>query len=628
VDSKTTIKYVKTFTLSATSYTYDGKVKTPSVTVKDSSGKTLKKGTDYTVTYSSGRKNAGTYKVTIKMMGNYYGTKTLTFKIKPIDISKCKISLSTTEYSYSGSARTPSVTVKNANGTKLGKDTHYTVSYSSGRKNVGTYKVTVKMKGNYTGTKTLTYTVKPTTKTSANLLIGETFKIGAKSNKSISYSSSDKSVATVDSKGVITAKKAGTATITVKSNGITQKITVKVKTPYVKVSGTNNMLLKKSVTLKATSNTSAKVTWSSSDTKVATVSSTGKVTGQKVGTATITAKISYKGKTYTCKYKVTVKKPALEKTSATIRIGQKYEIGVNGGSGTITYTSSNKSVATVNSKGVITGLKKGTATITVKRNGYSMSFKVTVKDYSDIVLYEDSTVKITFKGAEKYKYSDDRVELYFNVQNKKGKTLLIQADAVSLNGYSFCNLTMSDEVAGYSTGTVNLSVNAFDFDLVDINKITSIGGQFRIIDDATWKSYDAVWKNIRMDGKGVEKKPTMTGKKMLYSDSNCAIYYKSAEKYKYSDDRLEMYLFVENKTNKTLLIQADAIVVNGYSFSNLTMSDPVLAQSIGIVNVSVNKFDFSTISVKSIKKVGGQLRIIDDATWKSYDAVFASAAIK
>ena len=76
-----TIPYVKTVKLSTTSYTYDGKVKTPSVTVKDAEGNVLTKGTDYTVSYSSGRKSLGTYKVTITMKGNYSGTKTLTYKI-------------------------------------------------------------------------------------------------------------------------------------------------------------------------------------------------------------------------------------------------------------------------------------------------------------------------------------------------------------------------------------------------------------------------------------------------------------------------------------------------------------------------------------------------------------------
>lgn len=78
-----TIYRPKTIKLSKTSYTYNGKVKTPVVTVKDTAGKTLKKNSDYTVSYSGGRKNVGTYKVTIKFKGNYSGTKVLTFKIVP-----------------------------------------------------------------------------------------------------------------------------------------------------------------------------------------------------------------------------------------------------------------------------------------------------------------------------------------------------------------------------------------------------------------------------------------------------------------------------------------------------------------------------------------------------------------
>ena len=91
VASNTTIKYAKSFKLSATSYTYDKKAKKPGVTVKDAAGKTLKEGTDYTVSYQSGRKNVGTYKVTIKMTGKYSGTKTLTFKINPTKTTVSKL---------------------------------------------------------------------------------------------------------------------------------------------------------------------------------------------------------------------------------------------------------------------------------------------------------------------------------------------------------------------------------------------------------------------------------------------------------------------------------------------------------------------------------------------------------
>jgi len=153
--SKCTVK------LSATSLTYNGNVRTPTVTVTNASGTKLTKGTSYTVTYAEGRKNVGTYKVTVKMIGNYTGTKTLTFKINPINISTCTVKLSATSLTYNGAVRTPTVTVTNSYGTKLTKDTHYTVTYATGRKNVGTYKVTVKMIGNYTGTKTLSFKINP-----------------------------------------------------------------------------------------------------------------------------------------------------------------------------------------------------------------------------------------------------------------------------------------------------------------------------------------------------------------------------------------------------------------------------------------------------------------------------------
>ena len=82
VKSKSTIYYPKTVTLLATSYTYDGKVKKPSVKVVGSNGKTIS-SSNYTVSYASGRKNVGKYAVKITFKGNYSGTKTLYFTIKP-----------------------------------------------------------------------------------------------------------------------------------------------------------------------------------------------------------------------------------------------------------------------------------------------------------------------------------------------------------------------------------------------------------------------------------------------------------------------------------------------------------------------------------------------------------------
>ncbi len=113
-DTRTvTIKKVKSFKLSATTFDYNGKTKSPTVTVRDSSGKALKKGTDYTVTYSGGRVSPGEYKVTVKMKGNYSGSKVLTFKILPGKTSKVTLTTKKTNLNATWKA------VKGASGYKV-----------------------------------------------------------------------------------------------------------------------------------------------------------------------------------------------------------------------------------------------------------------------------------------------------------------------------------------------------------------------------------------------------------------------------------------------------------------------------------------------------------------------------
>ena len=169
----TKINYPKTIKLSATSYTYNGKVKTPSVVVKDSAGKTLKQNTDYTVKYATGRINVGKYKVTVAFKGNYSGTKNLYFTINAEKASRCKASLSSISYAYNGKVKTPAVTVKDSAGKTLKKNTDYTVKYATGRKSVGKYKVTVTFKGNYSGTKNLYFTINPVKTTVKSLTAGK-----------------------------------------------------------------------------------------------------------------------------------------------------------------------------------------------------------------------------------------------------------------------------------------------------------------------------------------------------------------------------------------------------------------------------------------------------------------------
>ena len=82
VKTDRTICRASRISISKKAFTWTGSRKTPSVTVKDSNGKTLKKNTDYKVTYSK-NKNVGKATVKVTLKGNYYGSKTMSFKINP-----------------------------------------------------------------------------------------------------------------------------------------------------------------------------------------------------------------------------------------------------------------------------------------------------------------------------------------------------------------------------------------------------------------------------------------------------------------------------------------------------------------------------------------------------------------
>ena len=151
---------------------------------------------------------------------------------------------------------------------------------------------------------------KPETKVSISagsksIYVKKTTKVTAKvtnGSGKTTFSSSNKKVATVDSKGKVTAKKKGTVKITAKNNGKSASVTITVKNPKLNKTKVK-IKAKKSFKLKVTGGT-GKVTYKSSKKKVATVNNKGKITGKKKGTATITVKVS--GVKLTCK--VTVKK--------------------------------------------------------------------------------------------------------------------------------------------------------------------------------------------------------------------------------------------------------------------------------------------------------------------------------
>lgn len=214
-------------------------------------------------------------------------------------------------------------------------------------------------------------------------------------NKGISWRSSNQSVATVDSSGKVTAKKAGTAQmIATATDGskASGKCTIRVIKPTLKLNAKKVKLqVKKSTAaLKASGlQKGDKVKeWRSSNKKIATVAKNGKITAKKTGTVKITAHTA-KGASASCTFQIVKSKVKTSKITAnvkklTLKKGKKYQLRISRTPITatekITYSSSNKKVAAVNKAGKITAKKKGKATITVKTsNGKKAKISVIVK---------------------------------------------------------------------------------------------------------------------------------------------------------------------------------------------------------------------------------------------------------
>ena len=237
-----------------------------------------------------------------------------------------------------------------------------------------TYKVTVKNAMSINKTEVTVYVGG----TPASYTLKATSAIGG----TVKYATSNKNVATVSSKGVVTAKKAGTAVITATAGKAKITCKVTVKNPGIAAKAAKTTIYTKGQTSTKITVTKTGVSgtakFTSSNKKVATVNSKGVVTAKKAGTVKITVQVGKYKKAVTLKVKnVSLK---LAKTAATVKRGKTTTIKVSAvPSGKVTYTSSDKKVATVTSKGVVKGVKKGTAVITVKCSGMTAKFKVTVK---------------------------------------------------------------------------------------------------------------------------------------------------------------------------------------------------------------------------------------------------------
>lgn len=204
-------------------------------------------------------------------------------------------------------------------------------------------------------------------------------------SSSIKWTTSDKSIAAV-SKGKVTAKKAGTATITATANGVSDSVTVTVANydPTIKLNHSQYTLYTKKgniLSLKAAVDGAGKaVLWETSDTSVATITNKGKVTAVGAGNVTITATAN--GVSATCNIEVKETAVTLEKANIALKKGEtdSLPVDITGISQSVKWSTDNSKIATVKN-GVVTAENYGETDIKVTANGITSLCHVTVAEF-------------------------------------------------------------------------------------------------------------------------------------------------------------------------------------------------------------------------------------------------------
>ncbi len=382
--------------------TYLAKGSNPSYTlakvyfkINEELGYTLKSGTTYK------------YKFYAVVNGQNYWSNEYSFKTTgPTDIADLTATLAQTSYTYDGQAKKPSVTVKDGS-TNLVSGTDFTVAYSNNT-NAGTATVTVTGKGNYKGTKKLTFTINkanPTLKF-ANSSVAKKTTDSAFTNTltkttdgTVSFKSSNTGVATVNSSGSVTIKGVGKTTITATaSEGTNYKkgsasYELTVTDGRVDVSGLTVALSSSSYTYDGNAKKPTVTVKNGSKTLVSGTDYTVSYSNNtNAGTAkvTVTGKGNYKG-TATATFTIAKAAPVLTfaSSSLTKTLGDSAFTNklTSTTDGTVTFKSDNTKVAAVNeTNGTVTIKGTGTANITASATAGtnykagSVQYKLTVKD--------------------------------------------------------------------------------------------------------------------------------------------------------------------------------------------------------------------------------------------------------
>ena len=392
--------------------------------------------TDKSVTWTSSNNSVATVDTNGNVTAVSLGTATITaksgdvtagceVKVLPIAVSSVTLNKTSLELAVGGSEQL-SATVLPENATDK------SVTWTSSDKKVATVDANGNVKAISAGTATImaksgdvttscevtVYTVPASSvtlnKSTLELAIGGSEQLSATvlpentTDKSVTWASSDNSIATVDTNGNVTAVSVGSGTITVSCGEVTANCEVTVitiaassvtldKSTLELIVGSSDKL---TATVSPANTTDKSVKWTSSDASVVAVNASGRIVAKAAGTATITATCGEA--TASCKVTVlpvAVTSVTLNKTSMSLTMGGSGQLTAtvsptNATDKSVTWTSSDKSIATVDANGKVTPVSAGTATITATCGGKTASCKVTVSKKSQTITWNQTFANI------------------------------------------------------------------------------------------------------------------------------------------------------------------------------------------------------------------------------------------
>jgi|GEM_PF-4627022 len=357
-------------------------------------------------------------------------------------------------------------------------------------------------------------------RTDLTLGLNETFTLTAAApGQTVTWASANPTIATVNTQGLVTAVRVGTTSITATTNtGKTAACTVTVNqtgsTSSIRLSYSYALMEIDDALNLSASGTSGTITWSSSDSSIATVNSSGRVTAKRAGTVRIYARTSASNIDF-CEIKVYNSRGVMiMEDNLLLQVDDEYDMDYeNSASGNLVWSSSASNIVSVDNYGTVEALRTGTATITMRDSyGNSDSKKVTVVASKGIAVTHSAVTieegeyfplkattlpaaqSITWSSRRTSSSSSSSANSYATVSangvvygQSEGTAYIFAEDA---NGnYDYCVVTITD---GYSTGDGELELSTTSRTINGNSSTTfTLYAEYENGEAVTWSSSDS-----------------------------------------------------------------------------------------------------------------------------------------